>query len=166
MRILLLLTTLLIAQVTPPRINGAIEGSVVDSVSMLPVPNVPVTLTTGTVQIDAVSDQSGRFLIPNLSPGAYVVTATLDGYFGPEISSYVFVTESQTSHTTLSMVPAGSISGNVVDDNGAQDHRHSPARALARRFAGARRSRGSLAALVRFIIQPASNGTSIRLRAP
>jgi hypothetical protein len=119
MRILLLLTTLLVSQVTPPRLNGAIEGSVVDSVSMLPVANVPITLTTGTLQIDAITDQSGRFLIPNLSPGAYVATATLDGYFGPEISAYVYVTESQTSHTTLSMVPAGSISGNVVDDSGA-----------------------------------------------
>jgi hypothetical protein len=119
MRILLLLTTLLVSQVTPPRLNGAIEGSVVDSVSMLPIANVPITLTTGTLQIDAISDQSGRFLIPNLSPGAYVVTATVEDYFGPEISTYVYVTDSQTSHTTLSMVPAGSISGNVVDDNGA-----------------------------------------------
>jgi hypothetical protein len=119
MRTYLFIATILISQLAPPRVNGAIEGSVVDSVSMLPIANVPITLTIGTLQIDAVSDQSGRFLIPNLSPGAYVVTSTLDGYFGPEISSYVFVTENQTSHTTLLMVPSGSISGNVVDDIGA-----------------------------------------------
>jgi len=119
MKSFFLILSLLAVQTAPQRVNGAIEGSVVDSVSMLPIANVPITLTIGTLQIDAVSDQSGRFLIPNLSPGAYVVTSNLDGYFGPEISSYVFVTENQTSHTTLLMVPSGSISGNVVDDIGA-----------------------------------------------
>jgi hypothetical protein len=87
---------------------------------MLPIANAPITITlsTGTSQIDAITDQSGRFLIPNLLPGAYVVASTVDDYFGPEISTYVYVAESQTSHTTLSMVPAATISGNVVDDNG------------------------------------------------
>src|SRR4051794_26401858 len=118
MRILLLLTTLLITQVTPPRASGAIEGTVVDAISMLPIANATITLSTGASQIEAITDQSGRFLIPNLASGGYVVTATVEDYFGPEISTYVYVTESQTSHTTLSMVPAGSISGNVVDDNG------------------------------------------------
>jgi Carboxypeptidase regulatory-like domain len=119
MRILLLLTTLLVSQVTPPRASGAIEGSVVDSITMLPIANAPITLSTGTSQIDAITDQSGRFLIPSLPSGAYVVASTVDDYFGPEITTYVYVTESQTSHTTLWMVPAASISGNVVDDTGA-----------------------------------------------
>jgi protocatechuate 3,4-dioxygenase beta subunit len=113
------MTALVTFQVAPPRVNGAIEGAVVDSVTMLPIPNVPISLATGTLQLDAISDQSGRFLIPNLSPGAYLVDAKIDGYFGPEIRSYVYVIESQTAHTTLTLVPAGSIRGNVVDDSGA-----------------------------------------------
>jgi len=119
MRFLVLLTTLLITQVGPPRASGAIEGSVVDSITMLPIANAPITLSTGTSQIDAVTDQTGRFLIPNLSPGAYVVASAVEDYFGPEITNYVYVMESQTSHTTLTMVPAATIGGNVVDDSGA-----------------------------------------------
>ena len=119
MRTLLLIATLVLAQGTPQRVNGAIEGSVVDSITMLPIANAPVTLTSGTLQIDAVSDQSGRFLIPNLAPGGYLVASNLDGYFGPEINHYVYVTEGQTSPATLSLVPSGSISGNVADDSGA-----------------------------------------------
>jgi hypothetical protein len=118
MRIVLLITALLATQVTPPRTNGAIEGSIVDSISMLPLANAPITISGGAQPMDTISDQSGRFLIPNLSPGAYVVAATVDGYFGPEINTYVYVMESQTSRTTLSLVPAGSIGGNVVDDTG------------------------------------------------
>jgi hypothetical protein len=119
MKTLLAFLVLLTTQVTPPRVNGAIEGSVVDSVTMLPIPNAPITLTSGTLQVDGITDQSGRFLIPNLSPGAYIVASNVDGYFGPEISSYVYVTEGQTSPATLSLVPSGSIRGNVADDGGA-----------------------------------------------
>jgi hypothetical protein len=119
MRIVLFIAALLIPQVAPPRANGAIEGTVVDSISMLPLANAPITVTGGTQPIDAITDQSGRFLIPNLSPGAYVVASTVDGYFGPEIYTYVYVAESQTSRTTLTMVPAATISGIVVDDSGA-----------------------------------------------
>jgi hypothetical protein len=118
MKSFFLILAVLAVQTAPQRASGAIEGSVVDSITMLPIANAPITLSTGTSQIDAITDQSGRFLIPNLLPGAYVVASTVDDYLGPEISTYVYVAESQTSHTTLSMVPAATISGNVVDDNG------------------------------------------------
>ena len=90
-----------------------------DSVTMLPLANAPITVTAGALQIDSISDQSGRFLIPDISPGPYMVAATLDGYFAPETNTNLYVTESQTSHITLTMVPACTISGVVLDDSGA-----------------------------------------------
>ncbi len=99
--------------------NGAIEGSVLDSITMLPLANAPITVSAGALQIDSISDQSGRFLIPDISPGPYMIAATLDGYFAPETNTNLYVTESQTSHITLTMVPACTISGVVLDDSGA-----------------------------------------------
>jgi len=117
MKTLLLITALLAAQLAPPRANGAIEGTVEDSVTMLPLPNVPITLTAGTLQIDSTSDQSGRFLIPNVAPGSYIAAAKLDGY--SEAATIVIVTEGQVSRIALTMVPSAVISGIVSDDSGA-----------------------------------------------
>jgi len=114
---LFLLTALLITQLAPPRANGAIEGTVEDSITMLPLPNAPITVTAGTLQIDSISDQSGRFLIPNVAPGPYVATAKLDGYSEP--AKTVIVIEGQISHVNLTMVPSAIISGSVFDDSGA-----------------------------------------------
>ena len=89
MKSFFLILAVLAVQIAPQRASGAIDGSVVDSISMLPIANAPITLSTGTSQVDAITDQSGRFLIPNLAPGAYIVASTVDDYFGPEISTYV-----------------------------------------------------------------------------
>lgn len=59
--------------------TGGIAGRVVDS-SGLPLPGVTVTATGAQGVKTAVSDPQGRYAIPFLIPGVYVVDGTLDGF--------------------------------------------------------------------------------------
>ena len=119
MKTLAVILALLAAQIAPPRANGAIEGTVIDSISMLPLPNTPISVTAGTLQMGTISDQSGRFLLPSVAPGYYLIGAAMDGYVTPETSTSIYVTGGEIRQVTLSMVPSSAIRGTILDDSGA-----------------------------------------------
>ena len=130
MKLLVLLLTaaasLLAAQNVPIAV-GAIEGTVINSITMSPLADAPITVSAGATQIGTISDSSGHFQIPSIGPGSYTVSATLEDYSGPETSgisasdveSNLYVISGQTSRITLALVPSASISGTVLDDAGA-----------------------------------------------
>jgi hypothetical protein len=73
----------LVAQTT----QGLISGSLVNSVSGQPVSGAAVTYTSTTLSATgaAKSDAAGTFFLPLLSPGAYTIRATADGYQSQEL---------------------------------------------------------------------------------
>jgi hypothetical protein len=71
-------------------IHGALQGVVRDE-GESPIAGAVVT-ALGATAIVAVTDHNGRFELPGLPAGSYVLTAHLNGYFAPpaqtiEISS-------------------------------------------------------------------------------
>jgi hypothetical protein len=119
MKSFLLILAFLAAQIAPPPANGAIEGTVVDSVSQLPLANTPISVTSGTLQMGTISDQSGRFLLPSVAPGPYTIAAAMEGYVTPETSTSIYVTSGEIRQVTLSLVPSSAIRGTILDDSGA-----------------------------------------------
>ena len=59
--------------------TGTLAGQVVDSQG-LPVPGVTMTLTSDQGTRSIVTGADGRFLVPFLTPGAFVVRAQVDGF--------------------------------------------------------------------------------------
>jgi iron complex outermembrane recepter protein len=58
---------------------GSIRGTVTDP-SNLPLPGVQVSVTGGQGAQTAVTDEKGAYVIANLAPGTYQLTATLSGF--------------------------------------------------------------------------------------
>jgi hypothetical protein len=59
---------------------GALSGTITDNTGAV-MPGVTVIVTrAGTAVARVVSNQSGRFQVPNLAPGSYEITATLSGF--------------------------------------------------------------------------------------
>jgi Carboxypeptidase regulatory-like domain len=59
--------------------TGAIGGRIVDAHG-LPLPRVSVAATGAQGARNTITDADGRFVIPFLTPGAYLVHAELQGF--------------------------------------------------------------------------------------
>ena len=79
----LMIATTLSAQNVPVA-AGAIEGAVINSITMAPLADAPITVTSGELRIGSITDSSGRFVIPSIAPGPYTVSASLADFAGPE----------------------------------------------------------------------------------
>jgi hypothetical protein len=83
------------------------------------------TVRNAQNEMKAVTDALGQFTLRNVPAGPQNLQAELKGYFGtpedgdyPETATQQFtVTAAQASRVTVSMVPSGTISGRVVDQN-------------------------------------------------
>jgi len=124
---LILLTATLPAPQNMPIAAGAIEGSVINASTMLPLAGAPITVAGGAAQFGAVSDESGHFMLPSIAPGSYTVSAMMEDFSGPEVNasspaevaSNLYVIAGQTSRITLALVPSALIRGTVFDDRRA-----------------------------------------------
>jgi hypothetical protein len=122
----LLIILLLAAQAAPQPATGNIEGTVLNSVTMTPLANAQITVSGLPAQINLFSDQTGRFLIPNVPAGTYFIGVMMDGFFGPELNGAspagavtgVIVTGGQTRRIPIPMAPGGTISGTIFDAEG------------------------------------------------
>lgn len=100
-----LLCVLLAVPVAAQETRGAIEGVIKDaSGGVLPGVSVEAAGVTGTVT--TVTDASGVYRFPALSPGEYVVTATLTG-FNPTKSASVVVAVGRLLKVDLTLTIAG-----------------------------------------------------------
>jgi outer membrane receptor protein involved in Fe transport len=84
--------------------TGMISGTVLDEAGR-PLPGVVVSATGGSTSF-AVSDSTGQFTMPSLSPGPYLVRAHLDGYL-PARRAMVNVRPSTRTVSTFTLRRAG-----------------------------------------------------------
>lgn len=98
--------------------TGSISGVVTDSVTGNPIVGARVCAMRGG---NTITNESGEYLIENLTPGDYRVTASAEGYCGKTYPDMVTVVDGQTT-TNINFAlapcvppPRGSISGVVTD---------------------------------------------------
>jgi carboxypeptidase family protein len=125
----------------PQNAAPAIEGVVLRAGTSEPLPNVQVTLirtnarapAPQNVLADAVSNttqtltnREGRFVFMNVEPGSYRIAAARNGYARQEYGQRVFggpgrtltVAASTVETVTISLTPAGTVTGVVRDLSG------------------------------------------------
>jgi hypothetical protein len=109
-----------------PAGTGVIQGIVSDANSHEPLKKAQVTLG-GPVQTPptAVTDASGRFVFRQLPAGGYWLSASKSGYnpphspFGMDSSAPITLAAGEEKKdVAIPLVPGGSISGHVVDEEG------------------------------------------------
>lgn len=107
---------------SPPPRNGGISGLVTDSITGEPIPNALVR-ACGPTCGQGRTNENGEYLIENLAPGDYRVTASAYGYKASRYPDLVRVEENRiTPNINFLLVPyqqpppvRGSISGRVID---------------------------------------------------
>jgi hypothetical protein len=112
--------------VTAPAQTGVIQGTVVCEGTLEPVAGVQITAAGRNV----VTDSAGHFVVENAPPGRVSVRAQRRGYFGLAINGDfpnaatepVVVNASEKANVKITLVRAGSVSGNVFDSEGRPLH--------------------------------------------
>ena len=108
-----------------PTGKASIEGTVVNQLTREPIKKASVTLN-GMASLTAVTDASGHFAFKELAAGQYMLGAQSREF--PVSRSRVdlaarqtvkLAAEEQMSGVTLSLIPAASIGGRVVDEEGS-----------------------------------------------
>lgn len=107
--------------------KGVIEGMVVDAATHEPLKKVQVTLAGALlVHPMAITDPGGRFAFRELPAGGYWLSASKSGYntsrglFGMDPGVQVTLgTDELKKGIEISLVPSGSISGRILDEDGA-----------------------------------------------
>jgi hypothetical protein len=70
---------MLLSAAAVPQPAGTLTGTATDTLNQ-PLPGVRVTVTSGVVQRTVVTDAEGRYHVPTLSAGSYVVRAHIAGF--------------------------------------------------------------------------------------
>lgn len=111
----------------PPPVprKGSIEGIVSDAVSHEPLKKVQVVLNGPGFSLTAVTDAGGSFAFRELAAGQYWLSASKSGYnqghsiLSAEAASMIVLTaDEQRKDVEVSLTPAGTISGRVVNEEG------------------------------------------------
>ena len=97
--LLVLATGTAVAQET----TGALAGSVSDEYGT-PIAGATIQAEGAYGRITSVTDETGQYRFPRLTPGAYTVTAQLEGY--AESSAEVTTTPQPTPPTGACPIPA------------------------------------------------------------
>lgn len=97
---------------------GSILGSIIDEVTLLPIPSAVVALdNNGIVLASTLTDPSGNYLIPGLAPGSYQIQARALNYQTKILG--VIVSANQTTELNITLLPSpGVISGVITNNNG------------------------------------------------
>jgi hypothetical protein len=101
----ILLAALMPAAARAQETTGGVDGNVVDSTGAA-VPGATVKIEGGTVNRTALSDAKGRYLLAELPPGTYKLTATLTG-FGPGVAERIVVPIGKTVNVNFTLTVGG-----------------------------------------------------------
>lgn len=122
--------------VRKPEESGVVEGAVVNANTGEPIRKATVTLRrTETAQAaaglpriyTATTDPAGRYVIPDVAPGKYRLSAARNGFvesdYGvrdPQLAGTVLTVEprGKLSDIVIRLLPHGVISGRIVDEDG------------------------------------------------
>ncbi len=121
-----LLAACAVAQVQqpPPRTGtGVIAGVVINRSTREPIKKVPVTLNGGMLQLYAVTDADGRFAFRGLPGGIFSLNAGRQGFAqvmrANTDNPLSLAAGEEKKGVEISLLPLGSISGRVLDEDGA-----------------------------------------------
>lgn len=96
-------------------IGGAIGGTVIDAISMLPIAGASIYIFhNGTLLDIQTTNGAGMYIASDLAPGNYVVLASASGFQAEEQGAAVIVAMTATADFALEPNP-GSITGQVTD---------------------------------------------------
>ncbi len=112
--------------------QGAIRGTVVDSVSRAPISGATIALVSAGEReaiAEASSNAEGQFAFSNVEKGAYVLSASKPGYIEP----FPDVTERDGAQLVLLLTKCGVITGRILDASGRPSR---SARVLAAPYRG------------------------------
>jgi hypothetical protein len=101
--------------------DGAIVGTVRDSVTRAPVPGVALEATGPQTARTAVSGAKGEFGFENLPTGVYKLKYTIQGYLGSDVrgsSTVTLIRPGQNAHLALEVTPFARLEGVVLDEDG------------------------------------------------
>jgi len=94
---------------------GAISGYILETDKSIPVPQAEVSIVANDVKITATSDVSGKYLIPNIPPGNYTVTAVKEGYDEGVYEGVIVENETETPNINITLqAKPGRLSGTVT----------------------------------------------------
>jgi hypothetical protein len=123
---------------TPQPTTGEIDGQAIDSASSSPIPSANVYTDPPTISVTA--DEQGRYIIPEVPPGIYTITATKAGYTSASVNISVSAGKTTTADVHLmaasadipSPTPRSSLAdglvayypfnGNADDESGNGNH--------------------------------------------
>jgi hypothetical protein len=110
--------------------GSTLEGVVREAGTEVPIAGVSVFLvrTSDRPQIRTNTDADGRFVLQGLEPGRHLVALIRDGYVVPgrlEIAGYPFTVTAgrNVGNVVMHLIPAGTVSGRVLNDDGAPANR-------------------------------------------
>ena len=96
-------------------IGGAIAGTVIDAMSLMPIAGADVYIfQSGTLIDTQTTNGAGMYTAADLAPGDYIVLARASGYQGQAQGAAVIVAMTTTADFSLQPNP-GSIGGQVTD---------------------------------------------------
>ncbi len=105
-------TTIDFALIKPP---GMITGTVIDDIGMMGIAGAAINVYSNQLLVaTALTDSSGVYIIPNLSPDNYIVTASKATFQTKALGAIVNPGETATVDFTLQLNP-GMITGTVLD---------------------------------------------------
>lgn len=97
---------------------GRIEGTFTRLGTDEPIPGVHATIRNATFTATTTSDERGYFAFHDLVPGPYLLLTHRNGHL-PAPGSAIRVTPEQPVHVlNLSLSPAATLHGRIVDNNG------------------------------------------------
>jgi outer membrane receptor protein involved in Fe transport len=99
-RLLVLIILLIYGQLIYAQLKGTLSGTAVDKITGEALPSVNVVIK-GTYY-GAATDFDGKFTIPNISPGAYTIEATLMGYKTMQFTG-VKIASGETNNLNIKM---------------------------------------------------------------
>jgi hypothetical protein len=106
--------------------NGSIVGRVFDAATNTPIRRAQIQGTNNELFVDALSDDEGRFQLPNLPQGEWRVTVAKGGYFTWQPGQKrpfdppppIRLARGQRVSTDVHLSRGGVITGRVSDDSG------------------------------------------------
>jgi TonB-dependent starch-binding outer membrane protein SusC len=109
--------------------RGTVTGQVVDGSTQQPLSGVQVTV--GGTQLGTITNQQGRFVIPNVPAGAREIRATLIGY--AQGTQQVNVQAGESANVTISMSQSAvALEGVVVTAAGREERRREVGNSVGR----------------------------------
>lgn len=120
MRLVLLAFAFFFLQGPPAQVTASLEGTVVRAGTSTPVIRALVTIGNART----MTDESGRFVMRNIQPGRYRVTATHNSYLPAQYgdrrraAEITLMPGQVTRDVVIAMIAKGAISGRVYDRYG------------------------------------------------